>query len=181
MVYMFLADGFEEIEALAVVDILRRGGVGINTVSITKEQVVTGAHGIPVVADITYKKLADEAECVILPGGLPGTTNLGKSRVVEQTVKEALEKGGVIAAICAAPSVFYDYGLLDGKKATSYPDYKDYMKNCVYTGKAVEVDGNIVTSRGAGTAHLFGFKLLEMLRGKETAEKIQNAMQYGCE
>jgi len=177
MVYMFLANGFEEIEALTVVDILRRGGVEIQTVSITKSNEVCGAHGIPVIADITYKKI-NECECVILPGGLPGTTNLAASEIVEQKVRETYENGGIIAAICAAPSVFYGYGLLDGKKATSYPGYEKEMPLCKHTGAQVEVDGEIVTSKGAGTAHLFGFKLLEMLKNIETAEKIKSAMQY---
>ncbi len=177
MVYMFLAEGFEEIEALSVVDILRRGGVEIKTVSITEDSKVSGSHGITVFADITAEKTTD-CDCVILPGGLPGTTNLAASRVVEEKVRETYGKGGIIAAICAAPSVFYGYGLLNGKKATSYPGYEEEMPLCNHTAASVEVDGNIVTSKGAGTAHLFGFKLLEMLKDRETSEKIKNAMQY---
>ena len=177
MVYMFLAEGFEEIEALSVVDILRRGGVELKTVSITNEKSVCGAHGITVFADVTVDDLTD-CRCVILPGGLPGTTNLAASELVEKTVRKTYENGGIIAAICAAPSVFYGYGLLDGKKATSYPGYEEEMPLCNHTGAQVEVDGKIVTSKGAGTAHLFGFKLLEMLKDKETSEKIKKAMQY---
>lgn len=177
MVYMFLAEGFEEIEALSVVDILRRGGVKIETVSITSDKKVKGAHGITVYADITFKEI-NSARCVVLPGGLPGTTNLAASDMVKSHVCKTYENGGVIAAICAAPSVFYRYGLLNGRKATSYPDYREEMPLCNHTGNAVEVDGNIVTSKGAGTAHLFGFKLLEMLKDKETSEKIKKAMQY---
>ena len=177
MVYMFLAEGFEEIEALSVVDILRRGGVEIKTVSITDDLKVSGSHGITVFADITAKEAGD-CECVILPGGLPGTTNLAASAAVEKTVRKTHSEGGIIAAICAAPSVFYGYGLLSGKKATSYPSYEEEMPGCVYTGAQVEVDGNIVTSKGAGTAHLFGFKLLEMLKDAKTAEEIKKAMQY---
>ncbi len=176
MVYMFLADGFEEIEALAVVDILRRGGVEIKTISINNDLKVKGAHDIFVLADDI--KLEETARCIILPGGLPGTTNLAKSEFVESSVRECYNGGGIISAICAGPSVFYDYGLLNEKRVTSYPDYKDYMKNAIYTGSDVEVDGSIVTSKGAGTAHLFGFKLLEMLKGKEVADKIKKAMQY---
>ena len=177
MVYMFLAEGFEEIEALSVVDILRRGGVEIKTVSITDDLWVCGSHGISVMADITYRNMS-ECECVILPGGLPGTINLAKSMAVEKAVRKVYGEGGIIAAICAAPSVFYGYGLLDGKKATAYPDYEAEMPGCIYTGAAVEVEGSIVTSKGAGTAHLFGFKLLEMLRNAEISEKIKKAMQY---
>lgn len=177
MVYMFLADGFEEIEALSVVDILRRGGVEIETVSITDDKKVRGAHHITVFSDITADDIK-ECTCVILPGGLPGTTNLAASKKVEEKVRETYENGGIIAAICAAPSVFYGYGILDGKKATSYPGYEEEMPLCNHTGTQVEVDGNIVTSKGAGTAHLFGFKLLEMLKNKETSEKIKKAMQY---
>ena len=178
MVYMFLADGFEEIEALAVVDILRRGNVLVKTVSITKETLVRGAHNITVQADILAEEIEENPSMIILPGGLPGTTNLKKSPVVEKYVRETYQGGGVIAAICAAPSVFYDYGLLEGKKATAYPDYEEYMTGCDFTGADVETDGNIVTSKGAGTAHLFGFKLLEILKDKEVAEKIKKAMQY---
>lgn len=178
MTYVFLADGFEEIEALATVDILRRGGVEVRTVSITGEQVVCGSHNIPVIADITYKKLEDGAQCVILPGGMPGTLNLGASDAVENCVRKTYAGGGIIAAICAAPSVFSEYGLLDGKKATSYPDFEKKMPGCIYTKNRVETDGNIVTSRGAGTAHDFAFKLLAMLKDAETAENIRKAMIY---
>ena len=178
MVYVFLADGFEETEALVTVDILRRGGVEVKTVSVTKELVVTGAHGIPVVADISCKKLQTSPEAVILPGGMPGTLNLGKSEIVRKTVLEAYNEGKIIAAICAAPTVLYGYGLLDGKRATSYPGYEDEMKDCIYTENAVETDENIVTSRGAGTAHLFAAKLLEILKDKKTADNTLSAMQY---
>ncbi len=178
MTYMFLAEGFEEIEALAVVDILRRGEVEIKTVSISANKWVKGSHGIKVEADLTCNEITSGGDCVILPGGMPGTTNLGASEIVKNTVMDAYNKGAIVAAICAAPSVFYDYGILAGKKATSYPDYEEYMKECIYTGNDVETDGNIVTSKGAGTAHLFGFKLLEMLTNKENSEKIKSAMQY---
>ncbi|MDP4117807.1 MAG: DJ-1/PfpI family protein [Bacillota bacterium] len=180
MVYLFLADGFEEIEALAVVDILRRGGVEIKTVSITNEKIVTGSHGISVIADITFKSMSAGAECIILPGGMPGATNLGKSEIVEKTIGETYKNGGIIAAICAAPSIFYDYGLLKGKRATSFPSYKKDMTDCIYTESAVEEDGCIITSRGAGTAHLFGFKLLSILTNEENSNKISESMQYGA-
>ena len=178
MVYMFLADGFEEIEALAVVDILRRGGVEIKTVSINGSLNVQGAHNICVKSDMTDSEIGNDANCVILPGGLPGTTNLSKSSVVEKTVKECYKSGGIIGAICAAPSVFYKYGLLDGKKATAYPGYDEEMPKCNYTGSDVETDGNIITSKGAGTAHLFGFELLKHLKNEEIAYEIKKAMQY---
>ena len=178
MVYMFLADGFEEIEALAVVDILRRGGVEIKTVSIGENLFVTGAHNISVKSDISANEIKMDAQCVILPGGLPGTTNLGKSSVVEKTVMDCYKNGGIIAAICAAPSVFYKYGLLNEKKATAYPGYDEEMPLCNYTGRDVETDGNIITSKGAGTAHLFGFEILKVLKNEETAQSIKKAMQY---
>lgn len=177
MVYLFLADGFEEIEALTVTDILRRGGVEIKTVSISDTLNVTGSHGITVFADIFSQSITD-CDCVILPGGLPGTTNLAKSEVVEKTVRDTYSKGEIVAAICAAPSVFYSYGILNGKRATSYPGYEAEMADCIHTGSNVEVDGSIVTSKGAGTAHLFGFKLLEMLKGSEISEKTKKSMQY---
>ena len=178
MVYVFLADGFEETEALVPVDILRRGGVDVKTVSVNGGLTVTGAHGITVTADISCDTPLTSAEAVILPGGMPGTLNLGKSEAVKKAVLDAYNSGKTVAAICAAPTVLYALGLLDGKRATSYPGYESEMKACIYTENAVETDGNIVTSRGAGTAHLFAAKLLEMLKGKEISDKILSSMQY---
>ncbi|MBQ3054215.1 MAG: DJ-1/PfpI family protein [Clostridia bacterium] len=178
MVYVFLAEGFEEIEALAVVDILRRGNISVQTVSITNEKEVAGAHNIFVTADITIDEITDVPFCVVLPGGLPGTTNLAKSQKVEKIVKAVNDNGGIVAAICAAPSALYGFGVLSGKRATSYPGYEKQMPECIYTENTVEIDGNIITSRGPGTAHNFAFALLEKMAGKEMAEKIYKAMQY---
>lgn len=175
MVYVFLADGFEEIEALAPVDILRRADVDVKMVSITNEYEVCGCHGIKVKADILFDQMENDAQMLVLPGGMPGTINLGKFAPLCDMLKKA---NCTIAAICAAPSVFGQLGLLKGKKSTCYPGFEDKLEGAEISDLPVVVSGNVITSRGAGTAHLFGFKLLELLKGKEDAETLKKAMQY---
>jgi len=175
MVYVFLADGFEEIEALAPVDILRRADIDVKTVSITDDYEVCGSHGIKVKADILFDQVGNDAQMLILPGGMPGTLNLGNFEPLCDMLKKAT---CVVAAICAAPSVFGQLGLLKGKKATCYPGFEDKLEGAEISDSPVVVSGNVVTSRGAGTAHLFGFKLLEILKDKQTAETLKKAMQY---
>ena len=175
MVYVFLADGFEEIEALAPVDILRRADVEVKTVSINDSFEVTGAHGITVCADILFGDVEKDADMLVLPGGMPGTVNLGNFEPLCDMLKKAKCP---IAAICAAPSVFGELGLLKGKKATCYPGFEDKLEGAEISDLPVVVSGNVITSRGAGTAHLFGFALLEILKDKETADSLKKAMQY---
>ena len=179
MVALFLADGFEEIEALVVVDILRRANIEIETVSISNETKVTGSHKIPVIADKTIGEIdKNKYECFILPGGLPGTTNLGNSKTVTEVLLWANNQKKYIAAICAAPSVLGKLNILNGKNATCYPGYETELLGANRTNEKVVTDSNVVTSKGAGTAHDFAFELVKILKDEKTAEDIKNAMQY---
>ncbi len=178
MVYVYLADGFEEIEALAPVDILRRCGVEVKTVGVTGKT-VSGAHGICVEADILPEAVElDGAQMLILPGGLPGTTNLEKDSRVTDAVLKANAQGKYIAAICAAPSVFGHLGLLQGKNATCYPGFEPELDGALVSEDGVVCDGNIITAKGAGRASDFGFLLAGLLVGGEKALEIREAMQY---
>ncbi len=182
MIIEFLATGFEEVEALAPLDILRRAGLDIRTVAITEDgsKVVPGAHGIPVTADLT----ADEAEAlaeaasvdlVILPGGMPGAANLDKSATVQGYIDKAVREGAYLAAICAAPMILGKRGLLDGRRATCYPGFEEFLLGADVTGGRVEADGKFVTARGMGVAVEFGLALTAILKGEETAEAIAAA------
>ncbi len=162
MNYVFLADGFEEIEALAVVDILRRCGIETKTVSITDTLVVDGTHGVPVTADITLSEAdLDAASALILPGGLPGADNLQACDKLNKALVKAFEDGRIVAAICAAPKVLGALGILDGKKATCYPGVEGQLTGATYLTDSVVRDGNLITSRGPATATCFAFALAE--------------------
>ncbi len=176
-VYSFLADGFEEIEALAVVDILRRAKVDVKTVSVNGKSVVTGAHGIPVTADLQFEELdATGADLLILPGGLPGATNLADHAGLREVVQKQYDNGGMLAAICAAPLVFGRMGLLQGRKATCYPGIEPELKGAETTGEMVQEDGPFITGKGPAAANAFGLTLVERLRGKEIARVIAQGM-----
>lgn len=179
MVYVFLAEGFEEIEALTPVDLLRRAGVAVTTVGIGGE-LVTGAHGITVKADATDKALAKKGFCdlemAVLPGGMPGTKNLDASDTVELALKTATEKNAYIAAICAAPSVLGKRGLLNGKKATCYPGFEKELHGAEFCKVPVTVDGKIICGRAMGCAAEFALALVGALKGEDTAEKIRAAV-----
>ena len=179
MIYCFLAEGFEEVEALTPVDILRRCGKDVVTVGIG-EEVITGAHGISVCTDITEVELVpdDEIEMIILPGGMPGTLNLEKSRTVQDAIDYCVENDKYIAAICAAPSILGHKHLLDGKKATCFPGFEDQLYGAVLTGEKVVVADKIITAKGAGAAMEFGLKLAEILCGKARADKLAASMQW---
>lgn len=178
MVYVFLAEGFEEIEALATVDFLRRCDIEVVTVGVGSQD-VTGAHDITVLADTVESMLvkSDDVEAVILPGGMPGTLNLQKSQYVQNMLDFAVEKGIVIAAICAAPSVLGEKGLLDGKKATCFPGFEEQLGNAEFTGSPVEVDANIITSKGAGCTIDFAAAIAEKLIGASKPEHVKKSMQ----
>lgn len=173
MVYIHLATGFEEIEALTVVDILRRGEVDVKMVSVTGEIMVTGVHDVSVKADILFEQ-ADYGECemIILPGGMPGAENLGKHGGLAKQIQSFAEGGKTLAAICAAPMVFGALGILDGKDATCYPGMESHLKNAVIKEGSVVIDGNIITSRGPATAMPFALKLIEQLRGKAVSDQL---------
>jgi len=178
MVYVFLANGFEEIEALTAVDILRRGGVQVRTVGVGG-QVITGTHGVPVKADVDGRAFRDEgAEMVVLPGGLPGAENLYQSDMVKKAVLSTVERGGFAAAICAAPLVLGRMGLLVGKRATCCPGFENELTGAVYERKPAVKDGAFVTGIGPGGAHDFAFLLLSCLKGEAAAAALRAKMLY---
>ncbi len=177
MVYVMLADGFEEVEAIEPIDILKRGGVEVTTVGVTGITVI-GAHGIAVTADITLDDVKrDDMELLMLPGGM-GHELLDASNEVHALISYALSNGIYISAICAAPSILGKRMILEGKKATCFPGYEKYLYGAEVTGEKVVTDGKIITAKGAGAAAQFGFKMLEILKNKETADKIKETMQY---
>ena len=178
MVYMFLAEGFEEIEALAPLDLLRRAGVKITTVGIGGEY-VTGSHGITVKADVadTEAKI-ENAEMVILPGGMPGTKNLDASAIVHGAIDSAEKSGAFVAAICAAPMILGKRGDLNGKTAVCYPGFEEYLAGAILCPreKKVAVDGKFITARGMGVAVDFGLALVEALCGKAKSDELKSAI-----
>ena len=178
MVYMVLADGFEEIEAIEPLDILRRGGVNIKTMSISDTKTVKGAHGIEVNADIVLDEFnLDDMEMVILPGGM-GHELLDASNEVHAILNYAVAHKKYIAAICASPSILGKKMILSGKKATCYPGFEKYCYDAVMTNAKAVTDGLIITGKGPGAAADFGFMLLEILKDKETAKNLMADMQY---
>ena len=182
MVYVFLANGFEEIEAITPVDIMRRAGLSVLTVAVGSGggRVVTGSHGIPVTADIGIDgvRVAD-MEAVVLPGGQPGTDNLSASADVRRAVMAAYEKGAVIGAICAAPSIFGSLGLLEGRHAVSFSAYTGELKGAVVENAPVVVDGKIVTAKAAGFALDFGHALVASILGKDKADDTVDRARDG--
>lgn len=176
MIPVFLANGFEEIEALATVDILRRAKVDVVTVGVGSKMPV-GAHGIAVCADITEEELKlENIDGVVLPGGMPGTTNLEASAVVQRAISYAAERGLLLAAICAAPSILGHGGYLSGKNATCYPGFESELKGAIL-GKNVVVDGNVITASGAGVAVDFALALVRYLVSAEVADTIRGGIQ----
>lgn len=177
MIPVFLADGFEEIEALATVDILRRAGVEVITVGVGSKMPV-GAHGIAVCADITENELNLETlEGVILPGGMPGTTNLEASTVVQNAVAYAAQHGLMLAAICAAPSILGHCGLLKGKDATCYPGFEEELSGAILVEEGVVVDDNVITAAAAGYAIDFALTLVSYLQSVEAAASVVDAIE----
>ncbi len=177
-VYVLLADGFEEVEALTPVDLLRRAGAEVIMVSVTGKRVVTGARRIPVQADCLLGEEGD-GDMVILPGGMPGTIHLKEHPGVRSLVQSYADSGKYVAAICAAPTVLGDMGLLRGRHATCYPGMEDGLTGAVPEISPVVQDGRIITSRGVGTAIAFSLKLIEILFGKDKADTIASQIVYG--
>lgn len=177
--YIFLADGFEEIEGLTVVDILRRAGIQIQMVSIMGRTAITGSHGIQVEADLLFEDgdLKD-ADLYVLPGGMPGTRHLGAHEGLGCLLKEAAEAGKKVAAICAAPSVLGGLGILEGKRAVCYPGFEEKLTGAKVSMDPVMVSENVITSRGMGTAIPFALKLTAELLGQETADKLAASIIY---
>lgn len=178
-VCVILADGFEEVEALTAVDLLRRAKIYVDTVSITEDYTVHGAHGINVQTEDLFEEVDfAESDMIVLPGGLPGVTNLNEHEGVRRIVREFYDAGKSIGAICAAPRVLGDLGILEGKRVSCYPSVEKDIQGAVMTGAPVTVDGNLITSRGVGTAIDFALKLIEILVDKEKAEEIADSIVY---
>ena len=176
MIIVLLAEGFEELEALSPVDILRREGYEVKTVGITGKT-VTGAHEIPVVADILPDEVElSRIEMVIFPGGMPGALNLDGSEYADVFINAAFKNGGHIAAICAAPLCFGRRGLLEGKRATCFPGFEAYLTGATVGGKVIR-DGKVITAAGMGVAQEFGFEIISALVSPEKAGEIRAAIQ----
>lgn len=178
MFYCFLADGFEETEALAPVDILRRAGVPVTTVGVGGE-IIRGSHNIYVKADIEIGDYEPDPDMlgVILPGGMPGVRNLDADETVHEAVRYCEKRGLYLCAICAAPSVLGRMGVLNGRKATCFPGFEDALEGAEVTGGKVAVDGKVITAKGAGCALDFGFAIVSEVCGTEKAEAVAAAMQ----
>ncbi len=179
MIYLFLADGFEEVEALTPVDMIRRCEIDIATVGVGNQSVM-GSHGIPVLANITDNDIVldDSLDMIILPGGMPGTLNLEKNKNVQRAIDFCAKNDRYIAAICAAPSILGHKGLLEGKKAVCYPGFEEQLQGAKVGTEPVCVDGKIITSRGAGTAMPFAFELVKLLTSEERSEKLKSSVIY---
>ena len=177
MVYLFLADGFEEIEALACVDILRRAEINIKTVGVTGKT-VAGAHGINVEADMLLSECGFDAEMVILPGGSVGTDNLAASAEVAALIKDAAHRNAYVAAICAAPTVLGGLGLLNGRRAVCYPGLEERLTGALSSDERVCIDGSFITSKGPGTTSEFALTLVDILKGPQTAAAIRKGMLW---
>ncbi len=178
-VYLFLAEGFEEIEGLTVVDLLRRANIDIVMVSITGDLHVTGSHQITTIADILFDEVDySDADMLVLPGGLPGTNNLSEHKGLDRLLRDFALKDKKLAAICAAPRVLGSKGILKGMNATCYPGNEDLLLGAHVINADVVNDGNITTSKGMGTAIDFSLSLIKTLKGSEEALRIAQAIQY---
>ena len=176
---IFFAEGYEEIEALAVVDICRRAGLAIEMVSVTENDCVEGSHGIVVKMDKTYSQADfDSYDMLILPGGGEGTRNLEAHGELMAQIDAFYAAGKYIGAICAAPSIFGHKGILKGRRACSYPSFESHLEGAIVTAGPVETDGNVVTSRGMGTAIDFGLAVVGLFCGREKAEKLAETIVY---
>lgn len=178
MVYVFLANGFEEIEALTPVDILRRADVEVQTVGIGSN-IIRGAHGIPVITDLDANeiKLDEKIEMIILPGGMPGTVNLEGNGNVQKAIDFCLNNNKYISAICAAPSILGHKGILDGKNATCFPGFENELGKACYSDELVINDEKITTAKGAGAAVKFALKLVELLVSKDKSDALEASLQ----
>lgn len=177
-VYEFLANGFEEIEALAPLDILRRGGVDVKTVSITGSDFVESAHGVTVKADLIFENTTGfgDADMLMIPGGMPGAANLNAHEGLRNLFLTHNEQHKLIGAICAAPMVLGSLGIVKGRKATCYPGFEKLLDGASYTAELVTVDDNITTGKGPTASFMYGFCILEQLTSKAVAEDVKAGM-----
>lgn len=175
---MYLAPGFEEIEAVTIIDLLRRAEINVTVAGLVKGS-VEGSHGISILADVNYKEInPDDYDYLILPGGQPGTNNLKANQQVLDSVRKFRNENKLIAAICAAPTVLHEAGILDNKKVTSYPSEKEVFTSSKYVDSPVVKDENIVTSRGVGTAIDFTLDLIGEIMGNETRQEIADRILW---
>ena len=179
MIYVFLADGFEEVEALTPVDILRRAGKTVQIVGVNGN-VIKGSHGINVQTDITVNEmtLGNDLEMIVLPGGMPGTLNLEKSDAVQTAIDFCNERSIYIGAICAAPSILGHLGILQGREAIAYPGFEGELNGATISAHSVVKDGHIITAQGAGVAVAFGLKLAEVFVGADKAKALSAGICY---
>ncbi len=181
-VYVFLANGMEEVECLTVVDLLRRGEVEVVMVSITGTKEVVGSHNITIVADeciehlSTEERLIKDADLLFLPGGMPGTRNLKSNEMLASMLKEQVNAKKLVGAMCAAPSVLGNLHLLEGKRATCYPGFENELLGATCVTDHVVIDGNVITARGLGYAVELGLTLLSILEGEEVANRVKNSI-----
>ncbi len=180
MIYVFLADGFEETEAIAPIDMLRRAKCDVVTVGLLNDS-AKSSHGILVLCDMTdfQVELDERLEMIVLPGGTVGTNNLEKNKVVQASIDFCVKNNIPIGAICAAPSILGKSGVLKGRRATAYPDYRKFLEGAEIADKNVVTDGIFTTAAGAGVSVEFGLELVKVLKGEETANSIRDAIQ--CE
>lgn len=178
-IYTFLADGFETVEALAVVDILRRAKHEVVTVAVSDKLDILSAQKIIVKADeMISDKLYDDADILFLPGGMPGTRNLEAEERVVSAIRRQYDAGKWVAAICAAPSIFGHMGILKGRRATCFPNFEKELEGAEHVVDRVVVDGNVITSKGMGTAIDLGLVMVEKLSGEELSETLATGIQY---
>ncbi len=176
MIYMFLANGFEEVEALCPLDLLRRAGLSVTTVGVGGDMIV-GAHGIAVQADMPDTMYRDSRpDMIILPGGMPGTKHLDESRTVDAALRAAAANGAYLAAICAAPMVLGKRGYLKGKEAICFPGFEEHLDGATVSQSRVVRDGKVITAAGMGVALEFGLALVEALKDKDTADALRRAV-----
>ena len=177
MIYVFLADGFEIIEALSPVDMLRRAGVEVKLVGVTSE-IVASSCGVAVKTDMLIDDFDFyDVEAIVLPGGMPGTLNLENSQAVQKIIDNASNTNAFICAICAAPSILGHLGMLKGRNATCFPEYETELEGANYTAAHTETDGKVITAKGAGCAVEFGHAIVSAVLSKETADSVIEAMQ----
>lgn len=178
-VYVFLANGFEDVEALIPVDVLRRGGVEVETVSVTGSLMVESSHRVKMMADVLFENVDfSDADLLVLPGGMPGASNLNSHEGVRQALLAQYQSGRLVAAICAAPLVLGGLGLLRGRRATCYPGFEQTLAGAVYTAELCTVDGNVTTGEGPAAAFPFAYSLLAQLTDEETSAQVAEGMRY---
>ncbi len=176
-VCVHLATGFEEVEAISIIDVLRRAGIEVVTVSVTGEKIVYGAQDVPVIADKLFEEIDyKNVEMVILPGGMPGSAHLDEHEGIKKVITQFDREGKKLAAICAAPMVFGNLGILEGKEAICYPGFEAHLKGAKIVDAPAVKSNHIITGKGPGTALQFALKIVETLKGEETARQLQQGM-----